>query len=297
MKRPSNLPLFGILLALLAGTWATASYYRQQNRLYVQLQQLGNVLTTENDEATQQADGTLSVIKQVVEKNHNQPTDMAILRRAEDVQSSIANLITTLRAYADELRHTTSNPAAPALLLYPAATGQLLSPARQQALRQQVAALADTLRRLEPAGVALVAAPAFGSDLPVVEALADLSQLESDLLAHQARALQHLAESVRSSTLVANKLLAAASAESNVLAPGDTYRAELLLVNHFGADLRMHMACNGRPVPVGPDGVGLVRFRAPRQPGPATWTGTVRFTENGRDTTYQVTVLYRVARR
>jgi hypothetical protein len=59
----------------------------------------------------------------------------------------------------------------------------------------------------------------------------------------------------------------------------------------------MQLTCNGRPVPIAPNGTGLVSFRAPTRPGPATWTGTIRLNQYGRDTTFRVTVPYRVARR
>ena len=289
--------LLVLLLALGAGTWATVSYHRQQNRLYMQLQQLANVLTTENDEAARKADYTIQGLKAAVVKNRNQPADVAVLQRAENVSSQVHTLLDILRSRANDLRYTTDNPATPTLRRPPTApAGPLLSPRRQQLLQQQVTALADTLRHLEPAGTPPLTAPALGSDPLAAEALADLSQLESNLLDHQAQVLKHLVGLVSNPMPVANKLLAAATAESNVVAPGDTYRAELFLVSHFGNDLRMQMACNGQPVAVGPDGVGLVRFRAPTRPGPASWTGSIRINQNGRDTTFVVRVPYRVVR-
>lgn len=57
----------------------------------------------------------------------------------------------------------------------------------------------------------------------------------------------------------------------------------------------LRMRCNGRPVPVDENGLGQVRFQAPWKPGPATWTGSITFVQNGRDTTFKVLVPYRVA--
>ena len=88
-----------------------------------------------------------------------------------------------------------------------------------------------------------------------------------------------------------------ATAVSNVVAPGGSYRAQFGLVSYFSAqELTMRMNCNGQPVPTNAQGVGLVSFRAPARPGPAQWTGTIRLQSNGRDTTFKVTVPYRVAR-
>jgi len=117
------------------------------------------------------------------------------------------------------------------------------------------------------------------------------------MLARQAQILQHIAQAT-ANPYWPTRLVATASAESNVVAPGATYRAELGLVSYYPADkLKMHMTCNGQPVPIGSDGIGQASFRAPTRPGPATWTGAIRLNQNGRDTTFKVTVPYRVARR
>jgi hypothetical protein len=88
------------------------------------------------------------------------------------------------------------------------------------------------------------------------------------------------------------------AAESSTVAPGEMYRARLFLVNALNVRyLKLWMQCNGRPVPLNANNVGQVRFVAPQQPGPTAWTGTIRFKANGRDTTFQVRVPYRVVRR
>ena len=87
-----------------------------------------------------------------------------------------------------------------------------------------------------------------------------------------------------------------AVAESNTVAPGEVYRAELVMRKVLvipGAQLY----CDGQPVAVGPDGMGHVSFRAPTRPGRASWLAKMRILVNGRDTTFQRRVVYRVARR
>lgn len=298
MMHPFKPWVAGLLLALGTGTWVATSYYRQQNRLYVQLEQLKEVLATENEAVARQVSYTFQEMQAAVAKNHNLPADVAVLRRAEALQNAVRNLRAMLSACANDLHQAVGTPVASSRLLYPAAPANpLLSESHQKALAQQVVAVADTLRRLGPAGSAPLVAPVFGSDIRVAEALAALTQFDSEVLTRQAQALLHLKKFVGTPVLLANRLQAVASAEANVVAPGDTYRAELFLAAHFGPELHMQMACNGRPVAVGPDGVGLVRFRAPLKPGPATWTGTVRINQNGRDTTFVVRVPYRVVRR
>jgi len=62
------------------------------------------------------------------------------------------------------------------------------------------------------------------------------------------------------------------------------------------------MTYNGSPLSVGPDGHGKVEFTA--RPGAfdqagnakANWTGSIRLNQNGRDTTFKVTVPYTVTK-
>ena len=283
--------LFFLLLG--AGAWVGLRYYHQQSQLQMQLAELTAVLNTENEKIAHNAEYFAKGIEANVASSRNQPADVAVLRRAEEVLRKTKQLTDTLRAAGNRLRLSTGNAVAPLPLRRP----QALAGAAHQAIRQHVAACLDTLYRLAPTTTARLAGPVFTEDTPVVEALADLSQLESRALAYQIQALNRLAGMVSNTTLNPH-LQVAATAESNTVAPGGTYRARLLvLVSLTPAQAPLSMTCNGRPIPVGPAGTGVVRFRAPTHPGPATWTGTIRLNQNGRDSTFQVTVPYRVARR
>ena len=290
-----------ILLLLLLGVsgWLGLRHYRQQKRLYQQLEQLTAVLTSENDRVAKEAKNAVKGIEAKVDKNNNQSADVALLRHAEELQTQANQLIATLRAYSTQLRLSTDNPAAPAPLQQPGtAVGPVLGAGttRRQLFQQQLDTYATTLHHLSLAEAAPLTGLTFEANTPVAEALADLCQLENTVLVRQTRSLQRLAKAVRVQEWLTH-LLITATAESSVVAPGDTYRAQLRLVGYFSAaELKMVMTCNGQPVSAGPDGTGLVRFRAPTLPGPATWTGTIRINQYGRDTTFKVTVPYRVAR-
>jgi hypothetical protein len=292
-----------LLLLLLVGvaSWAALHHYRQQVRLHQQLAQLLEVLTTENDQVSHTADGTIKGIEAAVIKNNNQPADLALLRRAEALQASTKYLVEALRTTGDHLRRATGNKEAQPLQHPGTAIGAAMAPGTPhwQALGRRLASYADTLRQfgLWQTQAAPLQATTFADNTPVAEALADLTRLESEILACQTHALQSLGKGVGASRWVSHPL-AIATATSNVVAPGDTYRAELGLVGYFSAnEVKMQLTCNGRPVPIAPNGTGLVSFRAPTRPGPATWTGTIRLNQYGRDTTFRVTVPYRVARR
>jgi hypothetical protein len=291
------------LLLLLAGAagWAALLHYHQQKHLYQQLAQLTTVLATENSLARRTTEGTIMSIKAAAAKNRSQPTDIALLRRAEALQAHMQQLVNALQTTGSVLRRATSNKEAISLQHPDAAIGAEFSKdaPQRQALERRLTAYADTLRQLSllDAKATSLQVLTFDRNTSVTEALADLTRLESEILACQTHALQSIGKRVGAQRWLSHPLVVT-TAESNVVAPSDTYRAHLGLVGYFSANqLRMQMACNGRPVPADSAGVGQVRFRAPTRPGPATWTGTIRLNSNGRDTTFRVTVPYRVARR
>jgi hypothetical protein len=292
-----------IILLLLAGAagWAALHHYRQQNQLHQQLEQLTALLTAENAWVSRNAQNTVKSIEEAAAKNRDQPADLALLRRAEALQTRANNLVATLRTNGDQLRRATGNQEARPLQHLGAAIGAGWNQdgPRRQAFAQQLATYADTLRHFDTAEAAKppLATPTFTNDTPIVEALADLARLESEILACQTQALQRLSTRVGARRWLVHPL-AIATATSSVVAPGGTYRAQLGLIDYFSAnELNMRMTCNGQPVPLTPAGTGLVRFRAPTHPGPAAWTGTIRVSSNNRDSTFSVTVPYRVARR
>jgi hypothetical protein len=282
-----------ILLLLGVSVWIGVQYHRQQSRLYTQLAQFTAVLNIENEKLVRSADYTVKGIQANVARNRRQPAEVAVLRRAEETLRRIKQLTDTLKASSNRLRLATGNAITPLPLLRP----QAPVGAAQQAIRQHIAACMDTLYRLAPTTATQIAKSAFTEDTPVVELLAEFSQLESSVLTSQTHLLNSLAGLVSNTTLK-QYLQAAATAESNIVAPGDTYHARLLVIaSSTPTRAPLSMTCNGQPIPVGPTGIGQVRFRAPARPGPATWTGTIRLNSNGRDTTFRVTVPYRVARR
>jgi hypothetical protein len=300
MNRVSTLLL---LLVVAAGAVGYAFWqHRAQAQLNAQLYQLDQLLTTDNEDADRRTDGALKGIEAAVVKNQNQPKEVAILKAAQKLNSQADSLTQTLRGLAEALScPTASNIAANPTLAHlnnGAEAEKLLSPtgAAYRGLHQQLTNYCSALQALNPTATPALAAPRFAG-MPVVAALASLSQLESEVRAAELNTLRYLTPKVGAKTLRSH-LVALYSAESSTVAPGQTYRAQLFLGSVLGLRyVPMHMQCNGQPVSVDSGSVGQVRFRAPRKPGPAAWTGTIRFATNSRDTTFQVRVPYRVARR
>ncbi|MFD2717713.1 hypothetical protein ACFST9_03235 [Hymenobacter monticola] len=300
MKRPA----FYLVMVLVLGAAIGAVFYRQyraQRQLNAQLQEMSDLLMSDNAAADKAAEGTVKGINAAVQKNQNQPRERAVLAAAESLDRRADSLVHTLWAHAEKLLLATQNVNGLPTLRHPnetrAVTEQLgnASPAHQH-LRQQLQAFDDTLRALHPSAAAHLTTPAFEGQT-VALALATCAELESAVRAAEADVLRHLATQV-GPTQLRRHPMALAEAESKVVAPGELYRARMLWLEALGpSPARLQMRCNGQPVPVGADLVGQVRFVAPQRPGPAVWTASIRFQTMGRDTTFQVRVPYRVARR
>jgi len=134
-----------------------------------------------------------------------------------------------------------------------------------------------------------------------VAALATISQKETEVLKYEAEALSAQAQKVGAKTIVFDKIGAFASAESNTVAAGTKYKAELFLTAS-ASSISPRMTLNGSALSVGPDGHGKVEFTA--RPGgfdasgnaKSSWSGTIRFNQNGRDTTFTVKVPYTITK-
>ena len=137
---------------------------------------------------------------------------------------------------------------------------------------------------------------------PLAAALATLSQKETEVLEYEAAALRNLSEAVGAQTIVFDKLGAFAAAESNTVAAGTKYKAELFLTA-AATGLKQVMTLNGSALSVDPKtNHGKVEFTA--RPGnfdasgnaKATWSGSIRINNNGRDTTFKVSVPYTITK-
>lgn len=297
MKHPLLYAPGALLLTLAAGLsfW----YYHQLAQLNAQLAYSATVLTTENQQAAKRAKYAVYGIRAAVEKNRNQPADMARLHRAEALHTQVTTLLASLHACDSLVRRLaggSTNASSMQQLAYQPfsdVTGPVAR--RWQKLRRQLTTCNDSLRQISPSDP-LPALLHEGTATTVAQTLADLAITEQQLLRNEASALNFIGKTLAHRKLLF-KPLALAIAQRNIVAPGDTYRARLLLATHLPADAHQMMSCNGQPVPVDSLGIGQVRFRAPLQAGLASWTGTIRLNQNGRDTTFVVRVPYRVAHR
>jgi gliding motility-associated protein GldM len=278
-----------------------------------------------NGKTDKAADGTVKGIQAEVAKNHNIPADVAVLKQSEEIRDKTKEVIAYIDQVRDKLITATENSKAGefhnmeatdkvAITMLGGAKNGLAYP-----LKDKLNAYSEYIKQYVPeaAPLALDAkvdpkvtdkeqkgknfAEFNFENTPVVAALAVLSQKETEVLKYQADALQKQAEKVGAKVVVFDKLGAFASAESNTVAAGTKYKADLFLTA-AATGLKQNMSYNGSPLTVGSDGHGKIEFTA--RPGnfdasgnaKSSWTGAIRINQNGRDTTFQVKVPYTITK-
>ena len=286
---------------------------------------LDDSLSSINGKVSKANDGTVKGIQAQVEKARNQPKDLAVLKQSQEVRERTKETIAYLASVREQLLTKTENKGKNEFKNMSAEdkVAELMLGANKDGvgykMKGELNKYSDYIKNIIP-GVAPLALDASQDPMvtdkeqknknfaqlsfentPVVAALAVLSQKEAEVLKYESDALKVLSDRVGGTIIVFDKIGAFASAESNTVAAGTKYKAELFLTAS-ASGLNPSMTLNGSPLAVGPDGRAKVEFTA--RPGNfdkdgnanSSWTGTVRFKQNGRDTTFKVTMPYTVTK-
>ncbi|TGE05347.1 type IX secretion system motor protein PorM/GldM [Hymenobacter fodinae] len=278
-----------------------------------------------NDKVSNANEGAVKGIQAQVEKNRNQARDLAVLKQSQEIRDRTKQMVSYLDEVRSKLLSATENKGknefknmsaedkVAITMLGGTRNGEAYK--MKEELNKYSAYIKQFVPNAGPLALdaredAMVTDPEQKSknfaelnfeNTPVVAALAVLSQKEAEVLKYESDALAAQAAKVGGSVIVFDKIGAFASAESNTVAAGTKYKAELFLTAS-ASGLNPSMTLNGSPLAVGPDGKGKVEFTA--RPGSfdaagnakASWKGTIRFKQNGRDTTFNVTVPYTVTK-
>ncbi|MET4073995.1 gliding motility protein GldM [Hymenobacter sp. UYCo722] len=279
-----------------------------------------------NDKTAVAADGTVKGIEAAVKKNQNQARDLAVLKQSEEIRAKTKDLVTYLRDIRQQLLKATENTGPEMTNLSGedkvaiTMLGGKKNGIAYTSLKPKLNEYANYIKQYVPDATALALdatedkrvtekgqknknfAELNFENTPVVAALATISQKETEVLKYEAEALSAQAQKVGAKTIVFDKIGAFASAESNTVAAGTKYKAELFLTAS-ASSIRPSMTLNGSSLAVDPsNGHGKVEFTA--RPGgfdasgnaKSSWTGTIRFNQNGRDTTFTVKVPYTITK-
>lgn len=280
-----------------------------------------------NGKTDKAAEGTIKGIQAAVTKNQNQAGDQAVLKQSEEIRSKTKEVIAYLASVREKLVAATENDKGKneyknmsaedkvAITMLGGARNGLAYP-MQKTLNDYSSYIGQFVPGTTPLALDAKTDPRVTDpeqknknfaelnfeNTPLVAALAVLSQKETEVLKYEADALQKQAEKVGAKTIVFDKLGAFASAESNTVAAGTKYKAELFLTA-AASGLKQNMTYNGSALAVDPKtNHGKIEFTA--RPGSfdaagnakASWTGSIRINQNGRDTTFKVTVPYTVTK-
>ncbi|OON70689.1 gliding motility protein GldM [Hymenobacter sp. CRA2] len=287
---------------------------------------LDDSLSNINQKVDKANDSAVKGIQAQVEKNHNLPKDVAVLKQGEEVREKTKQVVSYLQGVRDKLLAATENTkggsAYKNMSMEDKVAITMLGPSRNglgYEMKDKLNGYSTFIKGVVPGAQALaldakedpgVTEPSQKSknfaelnfeNTPLVAALAVLSQKEAEVLKYESDALAELSSRVGGQIIVFDKIGAFASAESNTVAAGTKYKAELFLTAS-ASGMKPSMTLNGSPLQVGPDGKGKIEFTA--TPGAFNaegiakkeWKGTVRIRNNGRDTTFNVTVPYMVTK-
>lgn len=138
----------------------------------------------------------------------------------------------------------------------------------------------------------------FGSNTPMVGALATLSQLQMEIIDSEARALEELARQVGAEQLKFDQIIAMVKPESNIVAAGTKYVADLFIAASSSTS-NPKMTVDGREIQV-VGGMGKVEIMA--TPGnyvdgkvQKSFKGQITVNSRGKDTTFVVDQTYFVS--
>ena len=278
-----------------------------------------------NDKTSVAAEGTVKGIEAAVKKNQNQARDLNVLKQSEEIRAKTKDVVTYLRDIRQKLLKATENtgPEITNLSGEDKVAMTMLGGKKNgiayTGLKPKLNEYAEYIKQFVPEATALALdakedkrvteknqkdknfAELNFENTPVVAALATISQKETEVLKYEAQALSAQAQNVGAKTIVFDKIGAFASAESNTVAAGTKYKAELFLTAS-ASSIHPSMTLNGTSLQVRPDGHGVVDFIA--RPGSfdasgnakASWEGKIRFNQNGRDTTFTVKVPYTITK-
>ncbi|MBC6991470.1 MULTISPECIES: type IX secretion system motor protein PorM/GldM [Hymenobacter] len=286
---------------------------------------LDDSLSSINNKVSTANEGTVKGIQAQVEKNRNQAADVNVLKQSEEIRERTKQMLAYMSEVREKLLTATENKnkseyknmsaedKVAITMLGPSRNGEAYK------MKDELNKYSAYIKQYVPNAPALALdakedpmvteqsqrsknfAELNFENTPLVAALAVLSQKEAEVLKYESDALAEQSRKVGGNIIVFDKVGAFASAESNTVAAGTKYKAELFLTAS-ASNLRPSMTLNGSPLQVGPDGHGKIEFTA--TPGgfdaagnaKKQWTGTIRFKQNGRDTTFKVNVPYTVTK-
>lgn len=268
---------------------------------------------------------TIARIENTVSESGNRAADVAVLEKAKALRQETEKMVQELETYKQELITVTGGldehgqfigqkdiDTAPALFINAGKGDELKAKLNQHSTYLRETTGDDSFKdlALDAKDVPVFANDPnqntkgfaelnFGSNTPMVGALATLTQLQMEVIDAEARALDELARQVGAADLKFDQIVAMVKPESNVVAAGTKYRAELFIAAS-SSSANPTMKVDGKDIPV-VGGMGQVEFVA--TPGnyvdgqaEKSFEASITVNSRGKDTTFTNIVKYYVSK-
>ncbi|WP_208178083.1 hypothetical protein [Hymenobacter negativus] len=294
------------LLLPLAGTAFSCQGPSSQQLSVVRLHQLEGALLGGNDNLSKVNASQFQQMEIQAHATGMRPADQAVLSQARALHDSARALSWYLRSLRERLNQRTHGPDLLEQLATRGAVGEFMRvPA--DSLRQRLSNYEHLLQQTDattsehptraPGQYAL--APFDFEHTTLAGALVALSRYETELLLQEETALARMSAKLTPSRL-RSALHTMVSAQTSSISPGATYRAQVQVAQARFQPGALTMMVNGRPIPVGPDGIGHVELptSALRQGTrlQTYWDGSITVRISSRDSTFRLRVPYTVVK-
>lgn len=276
-----------------------------------------------NAENSGENQNKVDAIQKTVKESGNRDQDVAVLEKAQKVRQTTTKILEELEVYKEELVKRTGGKDQNGNYIgqkdIDAASAMFVNELKGDELRDKLNAYSAFLREttgdnsIRPIALDAKDIPVFAQDpnqnkkgfaelnfghnTPMVGALASLSQLQSDVLTVETKALEELAAEVGAADLKFDNIFLMVKPESRIVAAGTSYKADMF-ITASSSSVKPTMKVNGKDIPV-EGGFGKIEFVTSAgnydKEGNArkTYIGEITMKQPGKpDTTFVDTVEY-----
>ncbi|PIB37291.1 gliding motility protein GldM [Reichenbachiella sp. 5M10] len=266
-------------------------------------------------------------IQKAVGDAGNREADVAVLDKAKEVRENTKKILAELETYKGELIERTGGKDENGVFLgmkdYDTSSAMFVNEGKGDELKEKLNSYSAYLRETtKDESIKNIAKDAseikefkddpnqqrkgfaelnFGHNTPMAGALASLSQLQSDVITEETKALAILGKAVGAEDLKFDQIVPMVRPESRIVAAGSEYVADMFIAAS-SSGIKPEMTWNGNEMEV-VDGMGKVRFTAKASNydkeglSVQSFIGAIKVKlPGGRDTVFTDTIQYIVSK-